>query len=221
MTYDRRVTLRELMLVFGATARVLRDSDRLKDIHLVADITSRGRMAELLARARERGEPEVMRARPEIDETTVDFAALRSLPPDTLGGAYARHLDRYQLDIHTDPTSTRFIDDADVRYLMHRYRQIHDIWHVLAGVGIAGHEEVLLHAFTLGQLRLPVSMMIVTLGTLKHIVLERRWTALRAGLLHAYRSGRAAAPLLLVRWEEHWDRPLADVRADYNIAPIA
>lgn len=216
------MTPREWLMVAGATVRVLRDSNRLADIHLVADITSRDRFAALLARERGRGEePEVMQARPEIDEAYVDFEALRRLGPSTLGGAYVRHLDDNRLEVYTDPTSDRFVDDPDVRYLIHRYRQTHDVWHVLVGLGTQGHEEVLVHAFTFGLLGLPVSALIVVFGTLKHIVLERRWRTLRKGLWAAYRSGRDAAPLLMVQWERHWAEPLPDVRARYGIAPVA
>lgn len=204
--------------MLGAVARLLRDSDRLDDIHIVAEVTARARFAELVEHARRVDSP-ILRERPEISPVTVEFEWLRSLPADTLGGAYVRHLDRYDLDVYLDPTSTRVIEDADVRYLVHRYRQIHDIWHVLLGVGVAGHEEVLLHAFVLGLLGLPNSALIVALGGLKHLVLERRWLALRRGLPEAYRNGRAAAPLLLVIWEQLWARPLDEVRAELGVRP--
>ena len=41
---------------------------------------------------------ELLERRPAIDSTSVDFAALRALPENTLGGAYARMLQRNQLD---------------------------------------------------------------------------------------------------------------------------
>lgn len=215
------LSLREAGLVASATVRVLRDSDRIADIHMVADITSRHRFAELLRRVRSQGDHDVMLERPEIDETTVDFEGLRRLPADTLGGAYARHLDRNKLKVYTDATSDRFVDDPDVRYLIHRYRQTHDIWHVLVGLGTQGHEEVLLHAFTLGLMRLPVSAMVVAFGTIKHIVLEKRWVALRLGIATAYRSGKQAAPLLMVRWERFWETPLDELRTRFDITPIS
>jgi ubiquinone biosynthesis protein COQ4 len=79
---------------------------------------------------------------------------------------------------------------------------------------------VLIHWFSFGQLRLPVSMLIMVFGTLKHLVLERRWAALRISSLEAYECGRDAAQLLPVYWEDHWKRPLVDVRADYNVVPL-
>ncbi len=217
-----RISLREWGHVVHSTLRVLRDSNRIADIHLVSEITARRRFTELLVAERER-DPcnDVLRRRPEIDEQSVDFAALRRLPETTLGGSYVRHLERNGLGVYRDPVSNRFIADPDVRYLVHRYRQTHDIWHVLMGLGTRGHEEVLVHAFSWGMLGLPNSAMIVGLGTLKHIVLERRWTVLRHGVREAYRTGQRAAPLLTVAWEDQWEDSLAAVRDRYGIVPTA
>jgi ubiquinone biosynthesis protein COQ4 len=105
-------------------------------------------------------------------------------------------------------------------YLMRRFRQTHDVWHALLGIGITGHEEVLTHWFSYGQLRLPVSVLIMVFGTMKHMALERRWTALRRSTLEAYHAGKDAAPLLPVYWEELWEEPLARVRETYGVRPL-
>jgi ubiquinone biosynthesis protein Coq4 len=93
------------------------------------------------------------------------------------------------------------------------------VWHTLLELGTQGHEEVIIHAFSWGQLRLPVSAMVVFFGAFKHIVLERRWQALRHGLLEAYRIGRDAAPLLSVYWERIWAEPIDQVRERYHVRP--
>lgn len=103
---------------------------------------------------------------------------------------------------------------------MRRFRQTHDVWHTLLGLGIAGHEEVIIHSFSYGQLRLPVSALIMVFGTMKHLVLERRWGALRHSMLDAYRAGRDAAPLMPVYWEDMWDESLDAVRARYRLQPL-
>jgi ubiquinone biosynthesis protein COQ4 len=154
---------------------------------------------------------------PELRSDQVDYDALRRLPPTTLGGAYVRHLDANQITADYQAAPTTFVDDPDMAYFMRRFRQTHDVWHALLGLGIAGHEEVVIHAFSWGQLRLPVSAMVVFFGTLKHIVLERRWGALRHSLREAYELGRDAPPLLAVRWEDHWHEPIEDVRARYRV----
>jgi ubiquinone biosynthesis protein COQ4 len=74
-----------------------------------------------------------------------------------------------------------------------------------------------IHWFSWGQLRLPVSALIMVFGSMKHIVLERRWGALRHSLREAYELGRDAPPLLGVYWEEQWRDSLDAVRARYGL----
>jgi len=207
--------------VAQAIVRVLADSTKTHEIHRVEEITGRPRFrriqAELEATADGR---RLLADRPELSSDTVDFAHLRRLPATALGGAYARHLDDNGITADYQAAATRHVDDPDMAYLMRRFRQTHDVWHALLGVGITGHEEVLVHYFSWGQLRLPVSALIMVFGTLKHFVLERRWQALRHSALAAYRAGRDAAPLLGVRWEDLWEEPLERVRATYRIRPL-
>lgn len=204
-----------------ATVRVLADSTKTHEIHRVEEITGRPRFRQLLAEMPHTAEgARLLRERPELSSDRVDYDRLRALPATTLGGAYARHLDDNSLTADYQAAATRHVDDPDMAYLMRRFRQTHDVWHALLGVGITGHEEVLVHWFSYGQLRLPVSGLIMVFGTLKHVVLERRWDALRHSLLEAHRAGARAAPLLGVIWEDLWDAPLAQVRADYGVRPL-
>jgi len=204
-----------------AVVRVLADSTKTHEIHRVEEITGRPRYRALLdAFTRTPDGRRLLAERPELSSDRVDYDYLRSLPATTLGGAYARHLDNNGLSADYQAAATRHVDDPDMAYLMRRFRQTHDVWHVLLGLGIPGHEEVIIHWFTYGQLRLPVSAMIMALGTMKHIVLERRWGALRHSMLEAYRAGRDAEPLLSVFWEDLWAEPLDEIRARYRVHPL-
>lgn len=204
-----------------AVVRVLGDSTKTHEIHRVEEITGRPRFRSLLAEMTTTPEGRrLLRERPELSSERVDFAHLRGLPPTTLGGAYARHLDDNGITADYQAAATRHVDDPDIAFLMRRFRQTHDVWHALLGIGITGHEEVLIHWFSYGQLRLPVSALIMVFGTLKHLVLEKRWAALRHSALEAYCDGRDAAPLMPVYWEELWERPLDEVRRELRIQPL-
>lgn len=208
--------------VLRAIGRVLLDSERTEEIHMVEELTGRRRFRRWLGRLSGDLELTALLAdRPELRSDQVDFDALRALEPGTLGHTYVDHLDANGLSADSQAAPTTEIDDPEIAYLMRRFRQTHDVWHALLGLGTAGHEEVIIHAFSWGQLRLPVSALVVAFGTLKHIVLERRWLALRRGLAEAYQSGRRAAPLLGVYWEKIWADPIAEVRDRYAIAPCS
>jgi ubiquinone biosynthesis protein COQ4 len=212
------MTSRELVRLVRAIVRVLRDSERTDEIHVAEELTGRRRFAALRAGISASPEGrEILADRPELRSDQVDFGALRRLPPHTLGHAYVAHLDTHGLSADSQAAPTRHVSDPEVAYLMRRFRQTHDVWHALLGLGTTGHEEVLVHAFSWGQLRLPVSAMVLVFGTPKHILLERRWQALRRGLAEAWRSGRGALPLLPVYWEKLWGDPLEEVRARYRV----
>jgi ubiquinone biosynthesis protein COQ4 len=194
------------------------DSERTDEIHLTEEITGRPSYRRFMRdTATDPAAADLLRDRPELSSDQVDFDALRGLPPNTLGNAYVRHLDDNGITADYQAAPTRFVEDEDMSYLMRRFRQTHDVWHVLLGLGIEGHEEVIVHAFSWAQLRLPVSAMVVFFGTLKHILLERRWGALRHALLEAYQIGKQADPLLLVRWEDMWETPIEEVRRRFHM----
>lgn len=204
-----------------AVVRVLGDSTKTHEIHRVEEITGRPRYRRVLAElARTAEGRRLLDQRPELSSELVDYDALRRLPASTLGGAYVRHLDDNGITADYQAAATRHVDDPDLAYLMRRFRQTHDVWHALLGVGITGHEEVIVHWFSYGQLRLPVSALIMVFGTMKHLVLEKRWGALRHSMVDAYRIGRDAAPLIGVVWEDLWQEPLERVRAIYGVKPL-
>src|ERR1043165_1054112 len=154
-----------------AIVRVLGDSTKTHEIHRVEEITGRPRYRRLQAELEATPEGRRLLAeQPELSSELVDYDHLRALPATTLGGAYARHLDGNGLTADYQAAATRHVDDPDMAYLMRRFRQTHDVWHTLLGIGITGHEEVLIHWFSWGQLRLPVSAMIMVFGSPKHIV---------------------------------------------------
>jgi ubiquinone biosynthesis protein COQ4 len=207
--------------VAQAVVRVLGDSTKTHEIHRVEEITGRPRYRRLLAElARSDEGRRLLELRPELSSDHVDYDALRALPATTLGGAYVRHLDDNHITADYQAAATRHVDDPDMAYLMRRFRQTHDVWHALLGLGITGHEEVIIHWFSFGQLQLPVSGLIMVFGTMKHVVLEQRWGALRHSMMEAYRAGRDAKPLLSVVWEDRWAEPIAEVRTAYGIRPL-
>src|SRR5688572_22679871 len=129
-------TLREGYLVARAVVRVLADSTQTHEIHRVEEITGRPAYRRLLNAIAETPEGiRLLRERPELSSELVDYDALRRLPATTLGGAYARHLDDNGITADYQAARTRHVEDEEMAYLMRRFRQTHDIWHTLLGLG--------------------------------------------------------------------------------------
>jgi ubiquinone biosynthesis protein COQ4 len=158
---------------------------------------------------------QLLRDRPAIDTRSVDLAWLRTLPEDTLGGAYVRSLDRQGLDpdIFQPPPGL----PEDLTYVAQRVRQTHDLWHVLTGLSTDIPGEVALQAFTDSQLGLKLSLAIVLFGQL---FFGLRYPRMWRMVARARKAGKAADFLLGVRWEEFWTRPLSQVREQFGIADL-
>ena len=69
--------------------------------------------------------------RPQI--TSSIFKAHKSFPPNSLGLHYFHFMEKHNFS-SDDRSPVRFIEDPEKHYIMTRYRQIHDFWHVLSGL---------------------------------------------------------------------------------------
>ena len=65
---------------------------------------------------------------------------------DTLGGAYMKYIDQHGFS-PDERTVVRFMVDEEAAYVMTRYRQVHDFWHVLADLPPTILGEIALKAF--------------------------------------------------------------------------
>lgn len=205
--------LQRMRVVLAAGRRLLADPDQTREVFVLAIALNAKKLPELLARfvGDDRG-LELLLQDANIDGKSVDFSALRALGAHTLGGAYARFLDDNGLDpdlFQAPPGLPRA-----AAYLAKRLRQSHDLWHVLTGHAPDVAGEVALQAFTFAQTRMPSAALIAIAGVL-------RWSIVRPSLVleawRAYRRGARAAFLAPVRWEQHWERPLVEVRRELGL----
>lgn len=157
----------------------------------------------------------ILRDQPRILSSTVDLVALRKLPEGTFGREYMRFLDEFDLS----PDARRpveFIDDAELAYVMQRYREVHDLLHTLLGMPTNMLGEVAVKWVEGLQFGLPLGIMGGMFGPLrlgpkhrKHYLDTHLWWALRVG--------KNARFLLNVYYEEFWDWPIEELRVHLNI----
>ena len=198
----------------GALRKLLRDPDDTKQVFLLGIVANGGSLPVFFTRfATSADGARLLAERPTIDSTVV--ATLRGMPESTLGGAYARYLDDNHLDADLFQAPPG-LPDA-VAYVAKRVRQTHDIWHVLTGYLPDVPGEVALQGFTFAQTRMPSAALIATMGALRW---ARRDPTIVSRTLDGFRRGKRASFLASVRWEDHFARPLADVRRDFGVAPI-
>lgn len=150
-------------------------------------------------------------APPDIDD-------LLSKPEDSLGYAYGSYLQENHLKL--DFYRPIAVED-DITYMFMRMRQTHDIWHVVTGFGTSVAEELGLKAFEIAQVHRTLSALLVCGGIIKTLLSNPEdLDELLEKVAIGYRMGKKAKPLFAQKWEEHWDKPLAEWRKDLNLELI-
>lgn len=205
---DSGSKLRRFWLGLVAGLRLALNPRDTRQVFIVATVVDRPRLGLLLERVRELPEGRALLAeRPAIDSKSVDLARLRALPADTLGGAYARLLERERLD--PDLFQPPPLLSPELTFLAQRIRQTHDIWHVITELSTSLPDEIALQAFTNGQLHNNTSRLLVRFGTL---FFGLRYPRLRERTRAFRHAGGRCAFLLTVRWEELWNVRVEELR---------
>jgi ubiquinone biosynthesis protein Coq4 len=120
-----------------------------------------------------------------------------------------------------DPEFYRQVElQDDTSYLALRMRQTHDIWHTMTGFGTDPVGEIGLQAFTLAQNRSPLAVMLIAAITLNTIKMNSDLNPLVRLIQQSYDLGDRAKPFLGQKWEEAWEKPLADWRSELNVTPF-
>jgi ubiquinone biosynthesis protein Coq4 len=174
------------------------------------------------ARAALRADPAI---RPLLEERYwgdwPNTAELQAMPEGSLGQAYVSWFAAAGGQPLPDPV-LQSGSSGDDTWLHLRVRHTHDLWHVVSGCPPSQAGEAALSAINVMQLRWPGSAMLLG-ADLLHRCLEGpspEGPDLGEAVAYGLELGRISAPLLAQRWEEGWQRPLAQWRQELGIAAV-
>lgn len=148
---------------------------------------------------------------------THDVEELIKLPEDSLGYAYAYNIRAVNYPAGFYP-KVEVLDD--VSYYTLRMRQTHDIWHTVSGYGLTLFGGVGITMFNYAQNRDPVGAILLAGDILNNIKMQRDLDTYMLIVHESYNLARQAKPFLAQKWEEGWEKPLAEWRAELNVAPV-
>lgn len=161
----------------------------------------------------------IVRRQPSLFALLDDREALAELPQGSLGRAYLEWTEDEKLSAAGMASAAESWFEGDLtedRHLvMERYRDMHDLWHVLTGYGRDLVGELALLTFSLVQTRHAGLALPVALGYLCHVFDRPR----RRLLNDAWRRARRSAWLPVQDWEGLLECPLAQVRERLRVGP--
>jgi ubiquinone biosynthesis protein Coq4 len=206
-----------------------------KDVNNVFDLSDRFNQSRPMERCLKalRGHPASARM---LEERYVgplyDLEAMVRMPAQSLGWTYGRVLTAMGYDPQFYRRPESFADDA--AYVNFRVYKTHDIHHILTGFSLDDLGEIGVISVSSAQFGYPAFVFLGLLGMLRQFFFsEERYredmdaAEMRKTLGYHYRviakgleMGEAAAPLFPIKWEEGFERPLAEWRRELNIDPV-
>ncbi|MFI4951340.1 MAG: Coq4 family protein, partial [Caulobacterales bacterium] len=151
-----------------------------------------------------------------------ELEALAKCPPGSLGGAFHSLIVDNGFDLEVLDREALGLADLPppLDYLNARILQCHDLWHIVAGYRTTALHEVAISAFQLAQFGHAYSAMFLGM-VLTRVAHERPegGPIMLQTILTAWTHGRRTPPLMGVRWEEVWDKPLGKVRRELGVTP--
>ena len=156
---------------------------------------------------------------------------LKAFKPGTVGRTYYHFIADNSLEANL-ATNYKMLHDMmrqagnldrmpdSLNYAIIRGFQIHDLLHVLTGYEATPDGEIALQAFCLAQIRFPYFGMWMSNVTTRMTLLDPDMIVpTMDAVSEGWQYGRRTNNLQFERWEDQLDRPLAEVRHDYNIDP--
>lgn len=157
-------------------------------------------------------------------EITGDLARLRAMREGSLGRAIADFYETEQISAQAlvaasqagrRPSDALPALEDDERILAERLRDLHDVFHVLAGYGRDLRGEAAVLAFTLAQ-TWNVGIAFILLTVLRRAGLRSEFGRL---IRDGFRRGRRATWLVDLPWEDLLARPLHELRIELGVGP--
>ena len=176
---------------------------------------------------RMRANPEgrrLVRGRVALPDGILRPALLRDLPAGTLGRVYFEHCDANRLDpllisTESQKVAAEFPATAEHKFVYDRYRDSHDLWHVLTGYGTDMAGEAGIIAWTYAQLRNRGFLLIFLLNAL--MCTKRGRPDVFRTCWQGYWHGRRSPLLLAIDWGRYLDRPIEAVRRELGLEVAA
>jgi len=111
--------------------------------------------------------------------------------------------------------TVQFVDSEQLAYVMTRYREVHDFWHVLTGLDSTVLGEIALKYFEFYQTGLPVCGLSGLFGPLK-LDFSSQLRLTRDYLPWAIHSARSTPFLLNIYYEHHLPKPIKELRKNWG-----
>eukprot|EP00742_Colponemidia_sp_Colp-10_P005413 GILJ01005785.1.p1 GENE.GILJ01005785.1~~GILJ01005785.1.p1 ORF type:complete len:258 (-),score=33.85 GILJ01005785.1:165-938(-) len=211
-------SLQKVLLAVGSAVIGLKDPMRGDMIATLGETSGAAALVEMNFRMKNDAVGrQILRDKPLVTDDLIKGKRLLSFPKNSFGYAYGSFLHHYGYR-PDERAPVRFVDNVELAYVMLRYRQVHDFFHVLTGLNTSVTGEIAVKWLEMMQTQLPMTALSAFFGPLATDV--RNYPVLYNDLIPwAIRNGRNATFLLNVYYEKELETPTAELRKRLNLTP--
>jgi ubiquinone biosynthesis protein Coq4 len=208
----------QMLVIFKSFFAMLSGDSSLESVGELSDALLETPSFELAAQYLQRDPACAALIRDRYIPPTHDLEKLLTYPTDSLGYIYAETMQRTGFDpnLHAGMMAT-----SDAHYVELRLSQTHDLWHIVTGFGTSLIDEIGLQALHLAQFPYPLATMLVANSLVSSTLLTpEELPKLLGAIAQGMHMGKTAKSLFAQKWEENWEKPLAQWRTELHIQPI-
>ena len=115
---------------------------------------------------------QILEDKPRVNSQTWNLEELLRLPEGTFGHEYAFFMTSHGYTSDERPL-VKYVPDLEHAYILQRYKEVHDVAHVLLGYGTSVTEEIAVKWFEMMQTGLPMSALSAFVGPLNLVLVQR------------------------------------------------
>ena len=173
-----------------------------------------------------RADPEgrkILLEKPRVNSETWNLERLQALPEGTFGHEYAFFMLSHGFTSDERPV-VKYVPNLEHAYILQRYKEVHDVAHVLLNYGTSVSQELAVKWFEMIQTGLPMSALAALVGPANLMLVERdpKEAAKLMGtyLPHIIQNAKTSKMYLNVHYESKFEMNLNDLRKELNIRPL-
>uniref|UniRef100_V5ETW5 4-hydroxy-3-methoxy-5-polyprenylbenzoate decarboxylase n=1 Tax=Kalmanozyma brasiliensis (strain GHG001) TaxID=1365824 RepID=V5ETW5_KALBG len=181
--------------------------------------------------------------RPSVNSETVDVEYLASLERGTFGREWVEWLKENGVG-PDGRAEADYMPTSEQKYLIQRYRESHDFYHLLLRMPVTQLGETVVKYFEMAQMQMPVAGFAAVGGTLRilasnlsslpkpsqlisralgqadasqNLPSSADLSALQTLVPWAMEVGRTSVPLISIEWERCWEKNIEEMRHELGI----
>ena len=213
------------MLAIGSAVLAFTNPHRADMVAVLGEVTGSAALSRLRSRVERDpvgrdpvGREMVSSCTPErfLVEGASSLDIFRVMEDGALGREYARFMDRRGFSPESR-VKVRFVEDKHDAWVLQRYRDVHDLWHVLTGMPITLLGEIAQKGFEAVHTGLPVAAMSTAVAPFR-LSKEKRQLLMQEIFPWVFDTGRSAKDLMTIRCEDYLEVNLDVLRSKLNIS---